>query len=162
MIFIKKQFRRSDPFVIQEGSIKSRKLKRDLGAWELEQPSSSFSGKKETIGRSFDVNKIFKINLALLLFFGFILGRAGWLSIARGGYYHELAEGNRIRVERIEAKRGVIYDRFGRPLVRNSANFLLYFVPADLPKDKIERHRIIQRVSENLGDVKTDDIAGSL
>ncbi|KKR91736.1 MAG: Penicillin-binding protein 2 [Parcubacteria group bacterium GW2011_GWC2_42_12] len=162
MIFIKKQFRRSDPFVIQEGSIKSRKLKRDLGAWELEQPSSSFSGKKETIGRSFDVNKIFKINLALLLFFGFILGRAGWLSIARGGYYHELAEGNRIRVERIEAKRGVIYDRFGRPLVRNSANFLLYFVPADLPKDKIEQKKIIQRVSEYLGNIKPDEIVDSL
>lgn len=162
MIFIKKQFRRSDPFVIQEGSVKSGKLKRQLGAFELEQPSSSFSGEKETIGRSFDVNKVFKINLALLLFFCFILGRAGWLSIAKGSYYYELAEGNRIRVERLEAKRGVIYDRAGRPLVRNSANFLLYFVPADLPKDKIEQKKIIQKVSEYLGENELAGITASL
>ena len=162
MIFTKRQYKENDPFVIQEGSVKSGKLKRDLGAWELEQPASSFLRKKETVGRSFDVNKVYKINLALLMLIGFIFGRAGWLQVARGNYYYDLAEGNRIRVERLEAKRGVIYDRQGRPLVRNSANFLLYFVPADLPKDKIERHRIIQRVSENLGNVKTDDIAGSL
>lgn len=162
MIFIKKQFRRSDPFVIQEGSIKSGKLKRSTGAFELIEPPSSFSGKKETIGRSFDINKVFKINLALLLFFCFILARAGWLSIARGSYYYELAEGNRIRVERMEAKRGVIYDQAHRPLVRNSANFLLYFVPADLPKDKIEQKKIIQKVSGYLPEAKAEEIADSL
>lgn len=162
MIFIKKQFKRNDPFVIQEGSIKPGRLNRNSGAWELEQPLSSFSRKKETVGRSFDINKVFKINLALLIFFCFILGRAGWLQIVRGRYYYELAEGNRIRVERIEAKRGVIYDRAVRPLVRNSANFLLYFVPADLPKDKIEQKKTIQKVSEYLGDVKAEDINNSL
>ncbi len=162
MIFFKKHINRSDPFVIQEGSTGTGKLKRDFGAWELEQPQSSFIGKKEMIGKSFDINKIFKINLALLLFFCFIIGRAGWLQIARGSYYYELAEGNRIRVERLEAKRGVIYDRAGRPLVRNSANFLLYFVPADLPKDKLEQRKIIQKVSENLSGVNTDEIINSL
>jgi len=162
MILSKKKYHRCDPFVIQEGSIKSCKLKRNVGAFELDQPSSSNAGGRETIGRSFDVNKVFKINMVLFLFFSFMLGRAGWLSIARGGYYYDLAEGNRIRVQRMEAKRGVIYDRNLKPLVRNSANFLLYFVPADLPKDKIEQKKIIQGVSENLSDVSADEIIESL
>lgn len=162
MIFIKKQFRRSDPFVIQEGRVKSGKLKRNFDAFDLLEPKSALSDRKETIGRSFDINKIYKINLALLLFFFFILARAGWLQIAKGSYYSELAEGNRIRVERIEAKRGVIYDRFGRPLVRNSANFLLYFVPADLPKDKIEQKKIVQKVGEYLTVIKPDEIMNLL
>lgn len=162
MIFIKRQFNKSDPFTIHEGSVRSGKLARDTGAWELEQPSSSFLGKKGTIGKNFDINKVFTINLVLLLFFCFILIRAGWLQISRGSYYYELAEGNRIRVERVEAKRGVIYDRFGHPLVRNSANFLLYLVSADLPKDKIEQEKNIQKLGEYLAEVKPDEILDSL
>jgi penicillin-binding protein 2 len=162
MIFIKKQFKRSDPFIIREGSIRSGKLKRNSGTDWLEEPSSSLSGEKETVGKSFAINKVSKISLVLLLFLSIVIGRAAWLQIVRGGYYYELAEGNRIRVERLEAKRGVIYDREYRPLVRNAANFLLYFVPADLPKDKIEQKKIIQRVSENLGDVSAEAIVNFL
>ncbi|PIZ81277.1 MAG: hypothetical protein COY02_02900, partial [Parcubacteria group bacterium CG_4_10_14_0_2_um_filter_41_6] len=142
----RKQFKRSHPFTIKEGDIKLGKLSRGSADDWLEQTSST----KEIIGKNFDINKIFKINLALLLFMGIIIGRAAWLQIVKGSYYYELAEGNRIRVERLEAKRGVIYDREGRLLVRNSANFLLYFVPSDLPKDSLARQAIIQRVSENL------------
>ncbi|MFH0956018.1 MAG: penicillin-binding protein 2 [Candidatus Falkowbacteria bacterium] len=150
----KRQFKRSQPFTIKEGDIRLGKLNRgSVDDW-LEQTSSI----KETIGKNFDINKVFEMNLALLLFMGIIIGRAAWLQIAKGSYYYELAEGNRIRVERLEAKRGVIYDRQGRPLVRNSANFLLYFVPADLPKDNLARQAIIQRVSENLENLKPEDI----
>jgi len=163
MIFIKKkQFNRCDPFTIQENGIKSGKLNRGPEAWGAMEPQQASSGRKEIIGKSFNINKVFKINLVLLLFFIFILGRAGWLQIAKGAYYHDLAEGNRIRVERMEAKRGVIYDRSGRPLVRNSANFLLYFIPADLPKDKQEQRKIIQQVSEYSGKVTAEEITDLL
>lgn len=161
MIFVKKQFKRNDPFVIQEGSIKSAKLKKGAGLDWLTETASG-SGGKDSVGKSFDVNKIFRANLFILIFIGLILARAAWLQIVKGAYYYELAEGNRIRVERLEAKRGVIYDRNGRPLVRNSANFLLYFVPADLPKDKLAQQSIIQKVSENLSGLKASEIAGLL
>jgi len=154
----KKKFIRSQPFTIKEGDIKLGKLNRgSVDDW-LEETAST----EETIGKNFNINKIFKINLILLLFLGIIIGRAAWLQIVKGSYYYELAEGNRIRVERIEAERGVIYDRNGRSLVRNSANFLLYFVPADLPKDSLERQAIIKRVSENLRDITPDDILNLL
>ena len=154
----RRQFKKSHPFTIKEGDIRLGKLSRGSADDWLEQTS----GTKETIGKNFDINKVFKINLIFLLFIGFILGRAAWLQVVKGSYYYELAEGNRIRIERLEAKRGVIYDREGRPLVRNSANFLLYFVPADLPKDSLERQAVIQRVSENLENLKPEDILNLL
>ncbi|MDD4271370.1 MAG: penicillin-binding protein 2 [Patescibacteria group bacterium] len=154
----KRKFKKSHPFTIREGDLKLGKLNRGSAEDWLEETK----GTKETIGKNFDINKVFKINLVLFLFMGVIIARAAWLQVVKGGYYYELAEGNRIRVERLEAKRGVIYDREGRPLVRNSANFLLYFVPADLPKDSLARQAIIQRVSENLENLKPEDILNLL
>jgi len=154
----RRQFKRSHPFTIKEGDVKLGKLSRGSADDWLEQTSST----KETIGKNFDINKVFKISLALLLFMGIIIGRTAWLQVVKGSYYYELAEGNRIRVERLEVKRGVIYDREGRPLVKNSANFLLYFVPADLPKDSLARQAVFQKVSENLENLKPEDILNLL
>lgn len=153
MIFLKRQFKKNDPFIIQEGSVRSGKLSRHAGAAWLEQSALLGQRGGETVGKSFAVGKVTMISLVLFLLFGVAIGRAAWLQLVKGDYYYDLAEGNRIRVERLEAKRGVIYDRTGRPLVRNSANFLLYFIPADLPKDQAARAEIIRRVSENLPDL---------
>ncbi|MBI2459428.1 MAG: penicillin-binding protein 2 [Parcubacteria group bacterium] len=159
MVFsFRKQFKRSQPFTIRQGEIKFGKLNRGAAADWLEETV----GTKETIGRNFDINKIFKINLVWLFFMLIIVGRAAWLQLAKGDYYHELAEGNRIRVERLESRRGIIYDRALRPLVRNSANFLLYLVPADLPKDSLARQVIIKKLSENLGNLELEDMVSSL
>ena len=150
MIFIRRQFKKNDPFVIQEGSVRSGKLSRHAGADWLEQSALIGQRGGETVGKNFAIGKVSIISLVLLLLFGVAIGRAAWLQLVKGDYYYDLAEGNRVRVERLEAKRGVIYDRAGRPLVRNSANFLLYFIPADLPKDQAARAEVIGRVSENL------------
>jgi len=150
MIFIRRQFKKNDPFVIQEGSVRSGKLSRHAGADWLEQSALIGQRGGKTVGKNFAIGKVSIISLVLLLLFGVAIGRAAWLQLVKGDYYYDLAEGNRVRVERLEAKRGVIYDRAGRPLVRNSANFLLYFIPADLPKDQAARAEVIGRVSENL------------
>jgi len=161
VLSFRKNYKKSDPFIIQEGSIKSGKLTKATGADWLEQ-SSSASGTKEMVGKSFDLNKIFWVTLTALLFFSVAIGRAAWLQVVKGGYYHDLAEGNRIRIERLESKRGVIYGRQGKPLVRNAANFLLYLVPADLPKDALARQAVLQKVSQNLGTVSVPDILNLL
>lgn len=158
MIFASRQFKKNQPFAIRQGDIKLGRLNRNAAADWLEQTA----GTNEMVGRNFDVNKVFKINLAWFLLMGIIIGRAAWLQLIKGSYYHELAEGNRIRVERLESKRGVIYDRKYRPLVRNSANFLLYLVPADLPKDNLTRQDIIKRVSENSVNLKPEAILNLL
>lgn len=95
------------------------------------------------------VNFVFSIFFILFLV---IIVRLLWLQLFQGEHYYALAQGNRIRLERTEPKRGIIYDNQLRPLVKNIANFLLYFVPADFPNDKIDRTEILLSISNTLKD----------
>ncbi|MDP2767244.1 MAG: penicillin-binding transpeptidase domain-containing protein, partial [Candidatus Methanoperedens sp.] len=148
----------TDPFVIQEGKMKLGKIKTSYRLDWTEEALALRGGDKETIGKNFNFSNLSKIGAILAFFLLIIFTRAAWLQIVKGEYYYGLAEGNRIRIERVEAKRGVIYDSKFRPLVRNTANFLLYFMPVDLPDNENERDRIIKRVSEILSDISADEI----
>jgi len=70
----------------------------------------------------------FIILFALVLFF-----RLWHLQVAKGAYYYELAESNRIRPIKIRPPRGVIFDRKGRPMVENVLTFDISLVPEDAP-----------------------------
>lgn len=50
---------------------------------------------------------------------GIFVLRLGWLQIVRGEYHRTLSEENRILARRIQAPRGVIYDRRGNILAQN-------------------------------------------
>lgn len=65
--------------------------------------------------------------LAALLAVGFLVVLAAYLNlqILHSTYYWELAEDNRLRVFRLEAPRGPIYDRHGRLLVEHVPAFRL-------------------------------------
>jgi penicillin-binding protein 2 len=67
--------------------------------------------------------------LAVLLGVAFTVVLIGYwyTQIVRGAYYRELAENNRLRELKIEAPRGVILDREGRPLVENVPSYFLLF-----------------------------------
>jgi penicillin-binding protein 2 len=77
-----------------------------------------------------------------------ILARVFWLQVVHGKDYNLIAEGNRIRLQTIQAERGIIYDRFNRPLVANVPNASLYFIPADLPESSIDKANIINKLSQ--------------
>lgn len=62
---------------------------------------------------------IYLFYFVLFLGMGILLARSGELQLIRGDYYRWLAEGNRVKEEKIPAPRGIIYDRKGSPLVRN-------------------------------------------
>lgn len=55
------------------------------------------------------------------------------LQVVKGEYLLVAAEENRIRLQPIQAPRGILYDRYGEQLVRNIANLTLELVPDDLP-----------------------------
>ncbi len=58
------------------------------------------------------------------------------VQIAEGSYYRELADNNRLRKLTIEAPRGLILDRHGRPLVENTPSYSLLLdrsLARDLP-----------------------------
>jgi penicillin-binding protein 2 len=75
-----------------------------------------------------------------------------WLQLYKGSYYYGLSEGNRLRLESLEAKRGIIYDRQLRPLVQNVANFLVYVTPSSLPIDSVEQQTVLTRLAVILGE----------
>lgn len=80
-----------------------------------------------------------QITLRLWIFRGIIaivflllVCRLVYLQMARGNYYEILSNGNRTRSIPIEAPRGVIFDRNGKPLVRNDVTFMLTAVPDEV------------------------------
>jgi len=75
-----------------------------------------------------------------------------WLQFYRGDYYYNLAEGNRLRTERLEAKRGIIYDVHREPLVSNMANFVVYITPNNLPTEAGTRQIVLDQLSQILGE----------
>ncbi len=95
-----------------------------------------FTHTGEKINLFLSHNKIRIIILICLVIFFIILSRLFWLQIIKGNEYNLIAKGNRIRQQIIPAERGIIYDRFGTPLVTNIASYNLYFIPADLPDDR--------------------------
>ncbi len=85
---------------------------------------------EQRLGKSHSGNGIFNSEFFvlapaffLLLFFGIIFVRLFYLQVLRKDYYAGLSDQNRTRTESVAAPRGIITDRFGRPLVANSPSF---------------------------------------
>ncbi len=58
-----------------------------------------------------------------------LFARLWYLQAVKGDYYYEQAESNRIRPVKLRPPRGIIYDRYGRPLVENVLTFDISLVP---------------------------------
>jgi penicillin-binding protein 2 len=132
----------------------SQTSKLDDYSFRLEWTEDSYiegANRQGMVGRSFNPRKAIWLKIFLFFLFAVLLSRLAWLQLAKGSYYYLLAEGNRIRNERIEAKRGIAYDRNFKPLVKNEANFVLYSLPCDLPRDEGEQKEMFGRLSELLG-----------
>jgi penicillin-binding protein 2 len=154
----KKKNKDINPFVMQSGKFKEGKIDTAYRDGWAEDVFMADSKERETIGKSFDFAKIPLISFALIFFLFVLLVKTAWLQVVKGDYYSEIAEGNRIRTERIEAKRGIIYDRNHQALVRNKANFLLYFVPIDLPDMDEGLEEVVKGISDLLGDKTPKEI----
>jgi len=146
----------SDPFIVREGKFSFGQLKDSsyYSDW-TEHAFLSDDSSKEVVGRTFSFVKVFYIKAFLLLLFLALISRSAYLQLIKGNYYYSLAEGNRLRVEVVEPRRGIIYDRNLVPLVRNTANFVLYLRPIDLPKNDLDRDNLIRRVASILDEGQT-------
>ncbi|HNX11097.1 MAG TPA: penicillin-binding protein 2 [bacterium] len=157
-----KKKRHSNPFLIRSGKIPFANLEDPVhqSNW-AEESFLSGDHEKDMLRRTFDLDKRRYIVGFLILFLVVLVSRVFWLQVVRGQYYYSLAEGNRLKVVDIEAKRGIIYDRNLKPLVRNEANFLLYVIPNQLPADGAERDAVIKRLSLILTGGKPGEIISS-
>ena len=142
------QAKKEDPFLVQEGRFQYGGLKDPFYYTDWTEGSLlADTGRKEMLSLSFNFSKLKYFLAFIFLAFILLLGRSFWLQVARGEHYSLLSESNRRRSEIIEPKRGIIYDRELRPLVRNTANFVLYFTPIDLPPDELSRDELLRRLS---------------
>ncbi len=152
----------NDPFAIQTGRYKDGKIGPVYRHSWTEEVYMPEAGKGEVVGKNFNFLKLKFISFILFFLLLILFAKTAWLQIVKGEYYYSIAEGNRIRIERIEPKRGIIYDKDLNPLVRNKANFILYFVPIDLPAEKDKLDVIINNVSGILGNITNTEINSRL
>jgi len=92
-----------------------------------------------------DRHKILRV--VILMIFIILLSRAAYLQMARGDYYYELSEGNRISVRPINAPRGRIYDRRGEIIVSNRLTYNLYLMQNEIPPDR-SAEEILNQLAE--------------
>ena len=103
--------------------------------------------------------------IAVLIFV--IMGAQLWrIQIIQGEGLRARADRNRFRLVEVRGPRGVIYDRNGRLLVRNSPSFDIVVTPGSLPEDDDdalvvlqELERLIARAEADLAASRT--VAGS-
>ena len=87
----------------------------------------------------------------LIVFFGvmlFYVYRLFTIQILDGDYYLDLADENRITIVREQTKRGIIFDRNGVVLARNTATYDITITPADLPDDDGDTQEVYRKLSQ--------------
>jgi penicillin-binding protein 2 len=77
-------------------------------------------------------NKYKWCNLVLVITMTVLLIRLWDLQIMRGPEMQQLSEQNRIRVKKVVAPRGIIYDRNGKVIADTRPSFNIYITPEDL------------------------------
>jgi penicillin-binding protein 2 len=81
--------------------------------------------------------KILIISYVLVVAFLLLIMRLWQLQILQGSEYRKLSEANRLRITSIPAPRGIIFDRNGTPLVKNSPYFCASLIPGEFDRSKI-------------------------
>jgi penicillin-binding protein 2 len=90
---------------------------------------------------------IFRV--AIVLIFAAFFFQLWRLQMVHGEEYRLLADRNRFRLEHLEARRGVMYDRTGRLLVENVPTYRIVIIPAYLPEER--QAEVLGRLSALLG-----------
>lgn len=80
--------------------------------------------------------RLILLRVGIVLVFSLLLARLWQIQFVEGPRYQLQADGNRFKVESVPAPRGVVYDRYGRVLVRNEPTFNVDVVPAGVPQDE--------------------------
>jgi len=143
--------KKDDPFSVKEGRFHFGELKDSFYYTDWTEGSFLADTKhRETVSFSFDFRQLKYFILLMVIGLIVLVSRAFWLQVNKNDYYSSLSEDNRLRSEIIEAKRGIIYSSNMQALVRNKANFVLYFKPIDLPSDELLRDNLLREISQIL------------
>jgi penicillin-binding protein 2 len=82
-------------------------------------------------------DKIHIISYMVIAAFLLLVMRLWQLQILQGSEHRKLSEANRLRIVNIAAPRGIIFDRNGIPLVKNSPYYYAAIIPGEYDKTKV-------------------------
>ncbi len=102
--------------------------------------------------------RLYLFRFIIVLVLVLLLYRVYWLQRTQGDELQTLAEENQLARLRIDAARGVMFDRHGRPLAINEPSFNVTITPAFLPDSPVEQQAIFQRLSVLTGVPVTNTI----
>lgn len=142
--------RSKDPFIIKEvgGDINDREVSgfsyRRFEGTSLGEPG--LGSLRRVIAQTLP----YILGAGTILIFIVLLGRLIYVQGIKGKYLRDVAEGNRIRLEVITPRRGLIVDRNDKQLAFNTPSFRLVAVPADLPPGEPERQEVLTKVLANV------------
>ncbi|MFA4831392.1 MAG: penicillin-binding protein 2 [Patescibacteria group bacterium] len=100
------------------------------------------------IGCSVSKKKLAFVLINFVIFFSIIFFRIFYLQLINGDNYRLLAESNREKIVPIQSERGLIFDRNGAQLTKNIPKFSLALIPQELPRDRLERERIVKKLAQ--------------
>ena len=127
-----------------------KRMRQNVWAEEGIEIETDYDSNSSFLGLGLSKKKLNAVVVFIFILLSFLLGKTAYLQIAKGEYYTALSEGNRIRVQKILPKRGIIYDRNGKQLVRNVPSFSISLIPIDLPREKVLRVEILAELSSTL------------
>jgi penicillin-binding protein 2 len=138
--------------------LKNKKIRGILGEIEPQEVLlDSLAQKRRDEGfeeRKFEVPLSQKILQRFLIFtfllFFILFLRTFQFQVLGKEKFLALAESNKFVIAKIQAERGVIYDRFGNQLVWNKPSFDLVLDIKELPQSKAEKEKILKEVAEIL------------
>ncbi len=145
--------RQGDPFIIKEegGDIADRDVSGF--SWRKYEGTTLGDAGVGTLKRVISQAVPYAFTMALLAVLLVLTARIMYVQVREGAHWRGVAEGNRIRLETLFPRRGLITDRYGRLLAYNVPSFRLTAVSAELPPGDVEREELLTRV---LADVPTE------
>lgn len=148
----------NNPFTIQNDQFGAVRTARDLTAIDelADGAAIEHGGHRQFLGLTIRPRRFSFALAGLLCAFGLLIGRAAQLQVVKGTHYAALAEANRVREYTLVPPRGIIYDRFGVPLVQNVPTFMFTMTFSDLPKEEPEREQTLVRAADLSGVPRTD------
>lgn len=96
-----------------------------------------------------ETHKIAITSYLVLLGFLIILLRLWQLQLLQGDELRKTSEANRLRIIRVSAPRGIIFDRNGIPLVKNTPYFCASIMPEEFNADSIPSLAAVLHLSED-------------
>lgn len=91
------------------------------------------------------------VGLSVVIVIAIVIVRVFYLGVWQGNFYKTRAQVNTNQIISLQAERGIIFDRFNKPLVENLPSFQLNLIITELLKNQKEREQALKTINNIIG-----------